>query len=142
VSKRAPATASRRSPRSAPGPSHLPLLGTGLFLAFVAAMALLAKLPLAAPALYGGLSLLTFAVYAADKAAARGGRRRVPENTLHLLALLGGWPGALLAHNRLRHKSRKASFQIVFRATVALNCCALGWLLAGGLPAWRAGLGA
>jgi len=49
-------------------------------------------------------------------------------------ALLGGWPGALVAQNRLRHKSSKMSFLVVFWATVLLNCVALGLYLtpAGG----------
>lgn len=81
----------------------------------------------------GLMSLLSYAVYAADKQAARQGRRRVPERTLHLLALLGGWPGALLAQQRLRHKSRKAAFRAVFWLTVLLNG-ALLWGLIGQLP--------
>ena len=142
MSKRASISINRGNPRPLSGPSRLPLAVAGLFLAFVVAMTWAARLPPSAPALYAGLSLLTFGVYAADKAAARSGRWRTPEKTLHLLALLGGWPGALLAQNRLRHKSRKASFQIVFRATVALNCAALGWLLTGGSAAWQTWLGA
>jgi uncharacterized membrane protein YsdA (DUF1294 family) len=46
-----------------------------------------------------------------------------------MIALLGGWPGALLAQKLLRHKSKKQSFQVVFWATVLLNCGVLGWLL-------------
>lgn len=67
------------------------------------------------------LSLLCFVIYALDKAAAKAGRWRTPENTLHLLALLGGWPGALLAQQWLRHKSSKLAFRIVFWMTVVLN---------------------
>jgi uncharacterized membrane protein YsdA (DUF1294 family) len=41
---------------------------------------------------------------------------------------MGGWPGACLAQKFVRHKSRKPSFQIVFRISVALNCAALLWI--------------
>jgi uncharacterized membrane protein YsdA (DUF1294 family)/cold shock CspA family protein len=69
-------------------------------------------------------SVITFAVYAWDKSAAKRGTRRVPENSLHVLALLCGWPGALVAQEALRHKSSKTSFLIVFWVTVALNVAA------------------
>ncbi|WUR15561.1 DUF1294 domain-containing protein [[Empedobacter] haloabium] len=72
-------------------------------------------------ALLAALNLLTYLAYARDKAAARAGRRRTPENTLLLLGLLGGWPAALLAQRRLRHKSAKTSFQLRFWLTVAVN---------------------
>lgn len=74
------------------------------------------------------LSGLAFASYAQDKAAARRGQWRTPESTLQGLALLGGWPGALLAQHLLRHKSSKAGFQTVFRASVVLNVAAVGAL--------------
>jgi uncharacterized membrane protein YsdA (DUF1294 family) len=67
------------------------------------------------------MSLMCFVAYWADKAAANAGKRRTPESTLHVLALAGGWPGALLAQQVLRHKSVKAEFRGVFWATVALN---------------------
>lgn len=87
------------------------------------------RLPRALLGLYLGASAVAFVAYALDKSAARHERRRTPENTLHLFGLLGGWPGALAAQRLLRHKSRKASFQIVFWGTVGLNGGALGWLL-------------
>ena len=74
------------------------------------------------------VSSVAFLAYALDKSAAKNHQRRIRENTLHLLALIGGWPGALAAQRLLRHKSSKASFQIVFWITVVLNCCALGLL--------------
>lgn len=71
------------------------------------------------------MSLVTFIVYAMDKAAARAGRWRTSEATLHLLALACGWPGALVAQQQLRHKSAKRQFRVVFWATVWLNLAGL-----------------
>lgn len=77
---------------------------------------------------YAVLSFATFVAYALDKRAAVGRRRRrTPENVLHLLELLGGWPGALLAQRTIRHKNAKVSYQIVFWLIVALHL--LGWWL-------------
>lgn len=67
------------------------------------------------------LSIITFLVYALDKTAASQRRWRIPENFLHLLALLGGWPGALAAQQMLRHKTRKFRFQVLFWITILLN---------------------
>lgn len=85
---------------------------------------------------YAVLSLLAFLCYGIDKLAARRGWSRIPERRLHLLALLGGWPGALLAQRLFRHKSRKPAFRRTFRLTVTLNLLVLGLLLAGaaGVP--------
>jgi uncharacterized membrane protein YsdA (DUF1294 family) len=71
------------------------------------------------------MSLFTFMVYAWDKAAARAQRWRTAESTLHLMALAGGWPGALLAQQWLRHKSAKREFRAVFWVTVLLNVAGL-----------------
>jgi uncharacterized membrane protein YsdA (DUF1294 family)/cold shock CspA family protein len=73
---------------------------------------------------YAGMSMLTFATYAWDKGAAQAQRWRTAESTLHLLALAGGWPGALLAQQWLRHKSAKREFRASFWATVVLNVSA------------------
>lgn len=80
------------------------------------------------------LSVLTFIVYALDKAAAIGQRRRTPEKTLHWLALCGGWPGAWLAQQVLRHKSRKLSFKLMFWGTVLLHNLAVAALIYGFNP--------
>jgi uncharacterized membrane protein YsdA (DUF1294 family) len=74
------------------------------------------------------LSIATFFVYAIDKKAARNGQWRIPESLLHLLALLGGWPGALAAQSILRHKLHKHRFMRVFWLTVGLNLGFLWWL--------------
>lgn len=73
------------------------------------------------PWVYPAVSALAFVAYASDKSAAKRGEWRIPENTLHLLALAGGWPGALVAQQVLRHKSSKAEFRAVFWGTVVLN---------------------
>ena len=77
--------------------------------------------------LYLAASAASIVVYAVDKSAARHGRWRASESTLHLLAVFGGWPGALVAQRLFRHKSRKPSFQAAFLLTVVLNCALLLW---------------
>jgi uncharacterized membrane protein YsdA (DUF1294 family) len=78
--------------------------------------------------LYSLLSIITFAVYGLDKLAARRGDKRVSERTLHLLALCGGWPGALAGQQLFHHKRRNRSFQVDFWLTVLLNgALMLGW---------------
>ena len=81
---------------------------------------------------YLGLSLLAFLAYALDKSAAISGRRRIAEQTLHVFALAGGWPGALFAQQFLRHKTSKQSFVYAFWFTVLVNV--------GAFVAWHAGL--
>jgi uncharacterized membrane protein YsdA (DUF1294 family) len=80
-------------------------------------------------AVYGVASLVTYVVYAIDKNSARKGAWRIPEAQLHLLALIGGWPGAMAAQQTLRHKSKKASFRFIFWVTVLLNGSGTVWLL-------------
>jgi uncharacterized membrane protein YsdA (DUF1294 family)/cold shock CspA family protein len=99
-----------------------------LFLMFVAVSVFLGQLPFVVLGIYLVASAVSFWVYASDKAAAKRNAWRTRENTLHILSLLGGWPGALVAQRWLRHKSKKLSFQIVFWATVVVNCVGLGWL--------------
>jgi len=82
---------------------------------------------------YGVASLLVLVLYWYDKRSARHGRWRTPENTLHAVELLGGWPGALLAQQVFRHKTRKVSYQVVFWVIVALHQAFWSdWLLLDG----------
>lgn len=60
------------------------------------------------------INTATFLAYAFDKHAARKHRPRVRERTLHLLALIGGSPGGLIAQQFLRHKTTKRSFQLTY----------------------------
>jgi uncharacterized membrane protein YsdA (DUF1294 family)/cold shock CspA family protein len=95
------------------------------FLVVYVVVAAVWKLPLWVAGLYVGASAATFIAYAADKSAASSGAWRTPESTLHMLALAGGWPGALLAQQFLRHKSTKQPFRQVFWGTALLNVVAL-----------------
>lgn len=99
-----------------------------VFLAIVAACAFSGMLPLEVLLVYLGTSLLSFIVYAWDKNSAQRGAWRIKESTLHLLGLLGGWPGAMVAQQVLRHKSAKEEFRFVFWLTVIVNCAILIWL--------------
>ena len=87
-----------------------------------------AKIPVIVLAFYVVASMFTFIMYAVDKSAAQKGNWRTPERTLHFLSLTGGWPGALIAQQKLRHKSKKQSFRAVFWLTVFVNFGALIWL--------------
>ena len=106
------------------------LLALG-FAVLLVGLAWRGELSLLIPGVYGFVSLVTYIAYESDKSAARANRWRTRESTLHLLAMLGGWPGALVAQHTLRHKSRKLEFQMVFWATAALNVGGLYWLLSG-----------
>lgn len=74
---------------------------------------------------YAVMSAVAFVLYGIDKSAARRGARRVPERTLHLMALACGWPGALLGQQVFRHKTRKQPFRAIFWGTVVINCAAV-----------------
>lgn len=87
------------------------------------------RLPFEAMFLPMILSAITYVVYALDKHAAQTGRWRTQETTLHLLELLGGWPGAWVAQQTLRHKSRKPGYRVVFWTMVVLHVAVVGtWL--------------
>lgn len=80
---------------------------------------------------YLAMSAVSFLVYASDKSAAVAGRWRIPESTLLLLGILCGWPGAVLAQQLLRHKTRKTIFVGIFWVTVVVNVAAFIVLGAG-----------
>lgn len=83
--------------------------------------------------IYPVMSVIAFALYGHDKKQARAQGQRTPEKRLHAAELLGGWPGALVAQQVFRHKTRKLSYQAVFWLVILLH--ELFWidqLLAGG----------
>ena len=112
-----------------PDRASMPFILAVVFMLLVVTVSIISSIPLLIPGLYLALSLITIAVYAKDKIAAKRGSWRTQESTLHLLSLAGGWPGALIAQHMLRHKSSKQEFRVVFWATVVLNCGAFFWLL-------------
>lgn len=107
-----------KSPTGAPGRITLP---AALWLALLLVLPAYALGRLAGDidwwVLLGGpvvVSGFAFFAYRSDKRAAEAGEWRIPEFTLHIFELLGGWPGAFLAQRQYRHKTAKLSFQLVF----------------------------
>ena len=106
-------------------------LGVG-FYGVLILLAATNKLSWLVVAWYAALGIITYAMYAKDKAAAQSGDWRTPESTLHLLSALGGWVGAMVAQTYLRHKSQKPEFRVAYYLTVVINMAGLLFLLAGG----------
>ena len=73
------------------------VIGLSIFSGALALFTLSGRLPFIVPIIYGAVSMLTILFYGIDKSAAKKEKRRVSEAKLHILSLLGGWPGALLA---------------------------------------------
>lgn len=130
--------APRPAPAAAPGHATRPARGAGserllvipAFALLLGALHLAHPLPRPIPLLYGALSTALFLVYGMDKWAARRGGARVAEFSLHLVALMGGWPGALLGQQIFRHKTAKPLFLRLTWAMAALNIALL-------LVAWK-----
>lgn len=99
------------------------------FFALLVSLVVLDKMPVTLLAAYGVLSVVAFFIYGEDKSAAEQGRWRTPESTLHMLALVGGWSGALVAQHFFHHKTTKQPFRAIFWITVIANCVALAWFV-------------
>ncbi len=123
MDSRQTAGGSNRSSESRLRPWHLALLAALLVSPGLALHRLSAFIDLRWLLGYGVvISLLTYAVYGADKDSAQ---EKIPdwrasERLLHGLELAGGWPGAFLAQRRLSHKCSKLSYQVVFWFIVSL----------------------
>lgn len=131
----APERARRRDATPAPS-STLPFLVLALgYAALVGYGVWVSRIPAIATGVLLLISLLTFFVYGFDKHAAETGRWRTQESTLHLLALIGGWPGAWCAQRLFRHKVRKASFMTVYWATALAHIAAVVAWVGRFLPA-------
>lgn len=98
-------------------------------LVLVFAAAVLKWIPALIAGCYFGFSVLSYLMYMIDKDAARKREWRISEGHLHLVDTLGGWPGALIAQEQFRHKTRKMSFQVVFWLSVIINLVGMSWLV-------------
>ena len=118
-----------RSPRTR-SRGLLPALSvSALFFACLAGLVILGEVPALLLLAYAVLSGVALVMYRADKVAAQRGAWRTPEANLHAVALLGGWPGALVARPFFRHKTTKEPFRTLFWCTVVANCVALAWFV-------------
>ena len=91
------------------------------YIMFLALLVLLGRLSGLVLLLISVMNAASYSFYAQDKEAAQNGQRRVPENTLHLLSFLGGWPAAWLAQQKLRHKTQKQPFRKIYFCTLLFN---------------------
>ena len=107
------------------------MLGVG-FYAVLVLIAAMGNLSWSIVGWYALIGAVTYLVYAKDKQAAQKGTWRTPESTLHLLSVLGGWVGAMMAQNYLRHKTKKPEFRLAYYLTVLVNLAALLYLISGG----------
>ncbi|EAP4935234.1 DUF1294 domain-containing protein [Salmonella enterica] len=66
-------------------------------------------------------NVLTLVIYGIDKTAARKTWRRVPESTLLVFGVVGGWPGAIVGQQLFRHKTQKQPFKTYFIISVLVS---------------------
>ncbi len=84
---------------------------------------------LIAAVLLAVLNLFSFGLMAYDKRCAGQGKWRVPEKRLFLAAGCFGALGGVMGMVLCRHKTKHASFRILFPLMLILQCAALaaGW---------------
>ncbi|MFB6610182.1 DUF1294 domain-containing protein [Agromyces sp. NPDC056379] len=110
---------------SRPLPSALSWTVLAVFAAALAVAVVAAGLPWWVPASYGVVSIVAVVAYGLDKRAAKRGAPRTSESVLLTVGVVGGWPGALVAQQLFRHKTRKRSFRRAFWLTVVVNSLVL-----------------
>ena len=124
----------RHAKRSVPGKqaSNSKLIASyvaAAFLGVVALLAIVGRLWWPVVCVYIVTSMVAFYAYKRDKEAAEVSARRTSEWTLIVLGLIGGWPGALVARHRFRHKTKKVAFRIGYWLSVAFNVAGLAWFI-------------
>jgi uncharacterized membrane protein YsdA (DUF1294 family)/cold shock CspA family protein len=124
----------RHAPKSQD--SSFPLTTIGVTALILVAIAYdVHKLPPIVAGAYFLFSIISFFAYMRDKHAAARDAWRTPESTLHLLDLVGGWPGGIIAQRMFHHKTVKQSFQFGFWLSVLANIGGVWWLTVSGLAA-------
>ncbi|KRC59450.1 hypothetical protein ASE14_16435 [Agromyces sp. Root81] len=107
-------------------PSSLSWTVLAVFAAALAITVAVGALPWWIAGWYAVASLVALAAYGLDKRAAKRGGPRTSESALLMMGFAGGWPGALVAQQLFRHKTRKRSFRRAFWLTVGVNVLVLG----------------
>lgn len=67
------------------------------------------------------INLIAFLAMYIDKRKAKYGKWRIPEQTLFILALIGGSIGAIAGMYTFRHKTKKLRFTIVFPVILVMQ---------------------
>ena len=83
----------------------------------------------------GVWGLLALVLFGWDKLMAKLDRRRIPEATLWMTAILGGGVGACLGMWVFHHKTRKGFFHIGLPLLAALQLALAAWAVLG-FPGW------
>ena len=99
-----------------------------LFMTSITALVLLVKLPDFVFYLYTTLSVVCIAFYKTDKYAAQHGHWRTTERFLQVLPLFGGWPGALVIQQLIKHKTKNMAFRIKHFVMVITNLVAFSYI--------------
>lgn len=79
------------------------------------------------------LNLVSFFLMKYDKKCARENRRRIPEKTLFLSAILFGVAGGTLGMYIFRHKTKHWYFRVFFPLLAVLQFALLGFLWGRGI---------
>lgn len=81
--------------------------------------------------IYFFMSLVSFILFFIDKKRSTSDGWRIKEYYLHLVELLGGWPGALLGQKFIRHKTKKTSYKIVLWLIILVHATLWGYFIYG-----------
>jgi uncharacterized membrane protein YsdA (DUF1294 family) len=76
-------------------------------------------------------SVILFILYGIDKAQAKNRGWHVPEVTLHVMALAGGFIGGWLGRSLFHHKTKKGIFLFVLVASTILHAAIIWWMICG-----------